>query len=68
MKDLEHAFNIRRESHESLSDFVCFLRAVRDVKPNTRTLLAGFNRLVDKSDYLPSEKTELLRFVKNYAK
>ena len=68
MKELTHAYNLRVESHPGLSSFVCFCRAVQDIEPNSRTMMAGFKKLVDKDDYNDAEMSEIRTWLKNYTK
>jgi hypothetical protein len=68
MKELEHAFNLRVESHPQLSSFVCFCRAVQDISPNNRTLMAGFKKLVDTSDYSKSDMNDIREWLKSLVK
>ena len=63
MKNLEHKFKIISESFPDLSSYICFGRACREVKPDSRTLRASFNKLVEKGDYEKGQKENILKYL-----
>lgn len=63
MKELEHAYNLRVQSHPNLSSFICFSRAVAETKPSLRVAMLGLSKLVDKQDYSKSDLKQIRFFL-----
>jgi len=60
MKSIKARFDKIRAVKTAKSDYICFAEAVTGQKFGKRAISAGFNRLVDKTDYDNSEKKMLL--------
>lgn len=65
MKSIERAFNVIQEKNPFWSSYVAFGKTVEQEQPNYRILKQWFIKLVDKNDYVRSEKTQLLTHLKS---
>jgi|14BtaG_2_1085337.scaffolds.fasta_scaffold05063_3 hypothetical protein len=65
MKELKTYYKHYETIYPELSSFMHFLKAVRHTEPNDRILTKGFDELVDKKEYLVSERRALLNWMKN---
>jgi hypothetical protein len=61
MKSLERKFNEIRERNKNFSTYICFTKAIEGKKFNKRITYYWFKKLVDKDDYVGSEKMSILR-------
>lgn len=65
MKSLRRRYNKIVSKHNQWNSYTCFAEAIKWQKFSHRTIKHWFNRLVDKADYDPREKGELLKFLNN---
>lgn len=63
MKSLEKKFTKSLESHQGLSSLIHFSRAITGGKFSPKTIRYYFNIFVEKDDYSPSAKMELLTWL-----
>jgi len=61
MKSIERIFNKVRKENPYWSDYIYFAEAIEGRKFLKQTIARYFNKLVDKNDYNPKEKKELLQ-------
>ncbi len=60
MKSVRRRFKIIKEKNSYWSTYVCFAGAISDQEFSERSIRKHFNNLVDKEDYLPSEKQDVV--------
>jgi hypothetical protein len=68
MKSLKRVFNKIRSENPYWSDYICFAEAVRGRNFSRKTIIRNFNSLVDKEDYVKSEKKEIIDFLVELSK
>lgn len=61
MKSLERRFQNITQRNSNFSSYLCFTKAVEGQGFNKRTIRRWFQKLVDKDDYVKSEKGALLK-------
>ena len=61
MKELREYFEYYTTLYTNLSSYMCFVKAVKHEKPSDRIITAGFNELVERKDYSPSDRYALLK-------
>jgi hypothetical protein len=65
MKSLQRRFNEIASEHQNWSSYLIFAEAIKKQKFSKRVIKEWFNKLVDKDDYAPKEKREILQFLYN---
>jgi len=65
MKSLQRRFDNVTEKNPSLSSYTCFARTIKGQGFNRQTIHRWFQRLVDKEDYMRSEKRGVLAHLDN---
>lgn len=65
MKSIQRTFESIQERNPFWGSYVVFAETVKQTQPNYRILKNWFNKLVDKTDYSSSEKTQLLAHLKS---
>lgn len=65
MKSIERTFITIKEKNPYWGSYIIFAETVKQTHPNYRILKLWFNKLVDKTDYSSSEKTQLLAHLKS---
>lgn len=65
MKSIQYTFDDLQRRNPYWGSYVVFAETVKITQPNYRILKNWFNKLVDKADYLSSEKTQLLTHLKS---
>lgn len=60
MKSIERRFKDIREKKQGWSSYIVFAQAVTGQKFSKETIRRWFNKLVDKDDYVASDKKNLL--------
>jgi hypothetical protein len=65
MKSIERRFKNIREKKDGWSSYTVFAQAVTGQKFSRDTLHRGFNKLVEKDDYVASEKKGVLAHLYN---
>jgi hypothetical protein len=65
MKELKKYFEHYQTLFPELSSFMQFVKAVKQVKPNTRVMRNGFRKLVDRSDYSKSDINQIFEWLGN---
>jgi hypothetical protein len=68
MRSLRRVFNKIRSENPYWSDYICFAEAVRGRNFSRKTIIRNFNSLVDKEDYIKSEKKEIIDFLVELSK
>jgi hypothetical protein len=68
MRLLRRVFNKIRSENPYWSDYICFAEAVRGRNFSRKTIIRNFNSLVDKEDYIKSEKKEIIDFLVKLSK
>lgn len=63
MKELKKYFEHYKTIYPDLSSFMWFVKVVKHTNPNKRNLRKGFNELVEKSDYSPSDREQLIAWL-----
>jgi len=61
MRSIERVFNKVKKENPNWSDYIYFAATVEDRNFSRQTIARYFNKLVDKNDYDPKEKKELLQ-------
>lgn len=65
MKSIQYTFDALKQRNPYWGTYVIFAETVKQTQPNYRILKLWFNKLVDKADYLSSEKNQLLTHLKS---
>lgn len=60
MKSVQARFNILQKENPNLSDYIVYAKTVRGQKYSPRIISQWFNKLIDKSEYMRSDKELLL--------
>lgn len=68
MKSLERRFQAIRERNPYWGDLICFSEAVARQNFQPQIVARWFNQLVDKNDYLPRDKKDILIQLNNLSK
>lgn len=63
MRSIERRFKYRQIKNPYWSTWTCFADAIMDQHFKKETIRENFNRLVDKNDYAPNEKMQLLKYL-----
>jgi len=68
MRSLKKVFNKIRGENPFWSDYICFAEAVRGRRFSRKTVIRNFNSLVDKEEYMRSEKKEIIEHLAEFSK
>jgi len=63
MKNIKEKFNQIQKDNPMWSSYICFCRTIDSKYLMSRDIKKLFNKLVDKSDYLRSEKDAVLEYL-----
>jgi hypothetical protein len=63
MKSVERLFNKLQKDNPRLASFPCLALSIRGKKYPKRTITKWFDILVEKKDYLRSEKEQLINYL-----
>jgi hypothetical protein len=63
MRSIQRRFNRESDSHPLWSSYVCFMVAIAGQNFTKRVKYFWFNILVEKEDYIESEKCQILKYV-----
>ncbi len=63
MKSIQRRFQQIAETNPNWSSYLCFAEAIREQEFKPPAIRKWFNRLVDKGDYLKTEKKAILKFL-----
>lgn len=63
MRSIKARFEYRQRVRPNWSTWTCFTDAIIDQNFSKESIQENFNKLVDKNDYLPEEKMQLLRYL-----
>lgn len=61
MRSLERRFNNISRRNPLCSSYICFTKAIEKQNFSPRTIKHYFNKLVEKDNYAPDEKGEILK-------
>jgi len=67
MLSIEQVFNNVQLKNPRLSSFICFSEALENRRLDQKTTRKAFNKLVEKDDYNPKEKSQILEFLYRHA-
>lgn len=68
MRSIERRFNQNRNRNPGWSTWTCFADAIMDQNFNKESIQKNFNKLVDKNDYVQSEKMQLFKYLYQISK
>ncbi len=63
MRSLHRRFNIKREIHENLGDYILLAMAVKNQRFSKRVIQTCFDSCIDENDYDVVDRKSLLQFL-----
>ncbi len=60
MRSLKHRFDKATKTHAHWSSYLCFCEAIKGQSFSQRTLHQWFHKLVEKDDYGPKDRKDIL--------
>jgi len=63
MRSVKRRFNNIIEKKPNWSSYLCFIETIKKQNFSSKIVKYYFNRLIDKNDYSPNEKREILKFL-----
>lgn len=61
---IKRRFNKFKEQYPNASSYICFAKAIKGQKTKNETISLWFSRLVNKDDYLKSERMGIINHLR----
>jgi len=68
MRSIERRFNKIIQKNPNWSSYICFAEAIKKQNFSRQAIHRWFNKLVEKDDYVKSEKRAVLDFLEGFTK